>query len=107
MGTVGKGNSRTRPAELGYTPPVQNFVNLEALCGVMEKAYQAGAGDRLSTPLEAFGPRPTGGSWTAHHRDHPGGRRRAPVHLGVDRSGEPFPFLVPDRRLRVRPYVLR
>ena len=26
MGAVGKGNSRTRPAELGYTPPVQNFV---------------------------------------------------------------------------------
>jgi hypothetical protein len=62
MGTVGKGNSRTRPAELGYTPPVQNFVNLEALCGVMEKAYQAGAGDRLSTPLEESGPHPTGGS---------------------------------------------
>jgi hypothetical protein len=40
MGIVGKGNPRTRPAELGYTPPVQNFVNVEALCGVMEKAYQ-------------------------------------------------------------------
>ena len=39
MGTVGKGNSRARPAEVGY-PPVQNFVNVEALCGVMEKAYQ-------------------------------------------------------------------
>jgi len=35
MGTVGKGNSRARPAEVGY-PPVQNFVNVEALCGVME-----------------------------------------------------------------------
>ena len=40
MGTVGKGNSRTHPAELGYTPPVQNFVNVAALCGVMETAYQ-------------------------------------------------------------------
>ncbi len=40
MSTVGKGNSRTRPAEVGYTPPVQNFVNVEALCGVMETAYQ-------------------------------------------------------------------
>lgn len=40
MSTVGKGNSRTRPAAEGYTPPVQNFVNVEALCGVMETAYQ-------------------------------------------------------------------
>ena len=40
MGIVGKGNPRTRPAERGYTPPVQNLVNVEALCGVMEKTYQ-------------------------------------------------------------------
>ena len=43
MGAVGKGNSRTRPAELGYTPRVQNFVTVETLCGVMEKAYEATA----------------------------------------------------------------
>jgi hypothetical protein len=40
MGTVGKGNPRTRPAELGHTPTVQNFVTVEAMCSVMEKAYQ-------------------------------------------------------------------
>ena len=83
MRALGKGNSRTGAAELSYAPPVQNFVNVEALCGVMEKAYEAGAGApgrdlfarvlvteleftteqaelyRLSTPLEESGPRAT------------------------------------------------
>jgi hypothetical protein len=43
MGAVGKGNSRTRPAELGYTPPVQNFVNVEATEGSADRARSTSA----------------------------------------------------------------